>query len=174
MQTLLSDLLSLSRVSRVQEPFKVLNLRGPVEEAVDALTLTIGKAGGEVQVSDLPTIEAIPSQMRQLFQNLIGNALKFRGDKQPLVKIYSKPAEPGYCSISVEDNGIGFDEQFLEKMFRPFQRLHARSQYEGTGMGLAICKRIVERHRGSISARGTPGEGATFFVTLPVNQRKEF
>jgi len=169
MRRLLSDLLALSRVSR-SEPFEVLNLKESIDEAIDTLTLQIAKTEGKVEISDLPAIEAVPSQMRQLFQNLISNALKFRGDKAPCVRIYSQPADPGCCSICVEDNGIGFDETYLEVIFRPFQRLHGRSEYEGTGMGLAICKKIVERHNGSISAKSKPGEGATFFVILPINQ----
>ena len=171
MRTLLRDLLALSRLSRIPEPFKILNLKEPVDEAIDALTLTIAKTEGKVEISDLPTVEAIPSQMRQLFQNLISNALKFRGDKPPCVRIFMQPADPGCCRICVEDNGIGFDETYLELIFRPFQRLHGRSEYEGTGMGLAICKKIVERHNGSISAKSKLGEGATFIVILPIDQR---
>jgi PAS domain S-box-containing protein len=171
MRTLLLDLLSLSRVSRLQEPFKLLNLRDPVEEAAEELRIAITKTDARVEIFDLPSVEAIPSQMIQLFQNLIGNALKYHGEEPPHVKIYCRPADSGYIRVFVEDNGIGFDEQFLEQIFRPFQRLHGRSEFEGTGMGLAICRKIVERHDGFISATSKPGEGACFFVTLPVNRK---
>jgi signal transduction histidine kinase len=109
--------------------------------------------------------------MRQLFQNLIGNALKFhKPDERPMVHVRSGSDTDSGCQIVIEDNGIGFEEQYLERIFAPFQRLHGRSsQYEGTGMGLAICQKIVERHGGSITARSEPGKGSTFIVTLVVN-----
>jgi signal transduction histidine kinase len=120
--------------------------------------------------------------MRQLFLNLIGNALKFHGNEKPVVKIHGNcpgkiEGESGEdallgrrCRIIVEDNGIGFDESNAERIFAPFQRLHGRSEYEGTGMGLAICRKIVERHGGAITARSTPGKGSTFIITLPLRQ----
>jgi signal transduction histidine kinase len=122
--------------------------------------------------------------MRQLLQNLISNALKFHRDGEPqVVKIYSQqivapeenqPTEGSpvaeLCQIIVEDNGIGFDEKYLDRIFNVFQRLHGRSEYEGTGMGLAICRKIAERHGGSITAKSIPGEGANFIVTLPLKQ----
>jgi signal transduction histidine kinase len=107
--------------------------------------------------------------MRQLFQNLIANGLKYRGEEKPVIKVYSKSfnAVP-FWEIRVQDNGIGFDEAYIDKIFRPFQRLHGKdAPYEGTGMGLAICRRIVERHGGSITAKSTPGAGSTFIVKLP-------
>ena len=134
-------------------------------------------------MSRLPTVEADRPQMRQLLQNLIGNALKFhRVEEAPVVKVYGGPVqnrkeEPSgepvgdrACQILVEDNGIGFNEKYLERVFVPFQRLHGRAVYEGTGMGLAICRKVVERHSGNITAKSTPGWGATFIVTLPVKQ----
>ncbi|HEV8370996.1 MAG TPA: ATP-binding protein, partial [Pyrinomonadaceae bacterium] len=133
----------------------------------------------------LPVIDADPLQMRQLFQNLIANALKFRkSDVAPEVKISaqssSTAAEGATWSlsnsdswqISVSDNGIGFDEKYLDRIFTVFQRLHGRTAYEGTGVGLAVCRRIAERHNGSITARSQPGRGATFIVKLPATQRK--
>jgi PAS domain S-box-containing protein len=170
MRKLLADLLALSRVSRVQEPFKVLNVRELVEDVVEDLAGAIMKTGGEVKISDLPVIKAVPSQMRRLFQNLISNALKYRSDRPPRIKVYAAPADPGYCRICVEDNGMGFDEKCTEQIFKPFQRLHGRSEFEGAGMGLAICRKIVELHGGAIWAKSKPGEGATFFVTLPVKR----
>ena len=111
--------------------------------------------------------------MRQLFQNLIGNALKFhKPGEKPIVQVRSVSNTDSGCQIVVEDNGIGFEEQYIDKIFAPFQRLHGRSsQYEGTGMGLAICKKIVERHGGQIEARSAPGQSATFTVTLPAKQQ---
>jgi signal transduction histidine kinase len=119
--------------------------------------------------------------MRQLLQNLIGNALKFHRDEEPpVVRIYSRFGDQRQLSegladswqIIVEDNGIGFDEIYLDRIFNVFQRLHSRSEYEGTGVGLAICRKIVERHGGSLTAESKPGRGATFTVTLPITQRQ--
>jgi signal transduction histidine kinase len=128
----------------------------------------------------LPTVAGDPLQMRQLFQNLIGNSLKFhRPDEAPLVEVAAEPAtgpagadgrQGEYYHIQVKDNGIGFDEKYLELIFKPFQRLHARNDYEGSGIGLAICQRIVERHGGRLTAHSAPGLGATFIVMLPVQQ----
>ena len=117
-------------------------------------------------------------QMRQLMLNLIGNALKFQAEGAiPEVKIYSRllsaPSGEQLCEISVQDNGIGFEEQYLDKIFAVFQRLHGRTEYEGTGVGLAICRRITDRHGGTITARSKPGEGAAFVVTLPVRHPKK-
>ena len=115
-------------------------------------------------------------QMVQLFQNLIGNALKFHGDEKPVVKIYGlaekhpKGTHDEKYTTFVEDNGIGFDEKYLDRIFTPFQRLHGRGIYDGTGIGLAICRKIVDRHGGSITAKSIPGKGTTFVVSLPVKQ----
>jgi signal transduction histidine kinase len=137
-----------------------------------------------VEVGELPTIDADPIQMRQLLQNLISNALKFHRDEEaPLVKLYCQmlesqenPPRGGspvaeLCQIIVKDNGIGFDQKYVDRIFNVFQRLHSRSEYEGTGMGLAICRKIASRHGGSITAESTPGRGAKFMVTLPIQQR---
>jgi two-component system, LuxR family, sensor kinase FixL len=114
-------------------------------------------------------IDADAMQMRQLFRNLLGNALKFRRkDSAPVVQVRALAAADGACAIVVSDNGIGFKQEHGEKIFRMFERLHARSQYEGTGIGLAMCRRIVERHGGTIAATSTAGEGATFTVIFPV------
>ena len=130
-----------------------------------------------MEIGDLPKIEADPTQMRQLILNLVGNALKFHGDEKPVVKVYGRsasngPSQQGLYQIIVEDNGIGFDEKYLDRIFTPFQRLHGRGTYEGTGIGLAICRKIVDRHGGNITARSAPGKGTTFIVTLPVKQPK--
>ncbi len=123
-----------------------------------------------MEVGGLPTIEADRAQMRQLLQNLVSNALKFhRGGEAPVVRVRGEVlGRGGWCRIVVEDEGIGFGAEHAERIFAPFERLHGRGSYEGTGMGLAICRRVVERHGGSITARSTPGRGATFVVTLPI------
>ncbi len=170
MKSLLTSLLEYSRVTMNQESFQEVDLYDLVHEVLSDLETRIAKTGGEVHVGELPSIAADPTQMRQLFQNLIGNALKFhKPGEKPIVKVRSVSNTGSGCQIVVEDNGIGFEEQHLERILAPFQRLHGRSsQYQGTGMGLAICKKIVERHGGGISARSTPGKGSAFIVTLPV------
>jgi light-regulated signal transduction histidine kinase (bacteriophytochrome) len=170
MQTLLTSLLDYSRITSRAEPFRPVELSALISDLLSDLEVRIADTGGEVQVGELPTIEADPTQMRQLFQNLIGNALKFHKDgEKPLVKVHCSSNDPRNCEICVEDNGIGFDEQYLERIFSLFQRLHGRSsKYEGTGMGLAICKKIAERHGGSITARSVVGQGSTFMIALPV------
>jgi PAS domain S-box-containing protein len=168
MQALLNSLLEYSRVTTKPEPFRNIDLNDIVREVLSDLEITIAKTGGEVHVENLPVISADPTQIRQLFQNLIGNALKFQepGEK-PIVRVRHIPVAGSECRITVEDNGIGFDERHVEKIFAPFQRLRGRSEYEGTGMGLAICKKIVERHGGSIVAGSAAGKGSTFTITLP-------
>lgn len=181
MQTLINDLLAFSRVTTKAQPFVAVNLGTIVQEVLADIEVQIQRVSGCIEADYLPTIEADPLQMRQLFQNLISNALKFhQSDRRPLVRISAQILEaPGLstqassrqlCQIYVEDNGIGFDEKYLDRIFTVFQRLHSRSDYEGTGVGLAICRKIAERHRGSITAKSTPGQGTTFIVTLPIQQ----
>ncbi|MEW6667384.1 MAG: ATP-binding protein [Thermodesulfobacteriota bacterium] len=169
MQALILDLLRYSRATSMPAPFTAFSLKDPVKEAMEDLGVLREEANGTIQVGELPEIVGNLSQMHQLFQNLISNALKFRSERAPVVKVYeaSPPSSP-FWKIHVQDNGIGFGEEFLEKIFKPFQRLHGReSPYEGTGIGLAICRRIVERHGGNITAESVPGQGATFIVRLP-------
>jgi signal transduction histidine kinase len=184
MQKLIEDLLALSRVTTQAHPFAPVDLGEVAWEVVSDLEARIEQVGGQVEVSDLPTIEADRVQMRQLLQNLIGNALKFhKVGEAPVVRVCGGPLEElekrdggavdgGICRIEVEDNGIGFDEKYLEQIFVPFQRLHGRNTYEGTGMGLAMCRRVVERHDGRIVAKSAPGQGTTFVVTLPIRQTR--
>jgi PAS domain S-box-containing protein len=167
MQQLIRDLLKYSRVATRSGPQDTVALREAVMEVISDLELKIERLGANVEVFDLPAIKGEKSQICQLFQNLIANALKFHGEKQPHIKIYSRRTDHD-CRIFIEDNGIGFDEKYLDRIFAPFQRLHGKSAYEGTGMGLAICRKIVERHGGSITAKSKPGEGSTFIVTLPL------
>ena len=173
MQNLIDDLLMFSRVTTKTLPFEATDLKHVVNEVVSDLEVRIEQSGAKVEVGELPVIDADPSQMRQLFQNLIANALKFqKKDVPPIVKI-DAVIKGGKCSFSVCDNGIGFDEKYLDRIFTIFQRLHGRHEYEGTGIGLAVCRRIVERHLGVITAKSVFGEGATFIVTLPLKQKKE-
>lgn len=238
MQTLIDDLLTLSRVTTRAQPFVPTNLTQVVQEVLSDLEVRIQHTGGRIEVGELPTVDADPIQMRQLLQNLISNALKFhRDEKPPVIKIYSRsPAEQeqllrqemaqrglgeegmgtrghriieeedtgvrvhqdvgsfspspplpvcvslevsprlplsgSSCQILIEDNGIGFEEKYKSRIFTAFQRLHGRGEYEGTGMGLAICRKIAERHNGSITAKSQPGQGSTFIVTLPLQQRQ--
>lgn len=185
MQILINDLLTFSRVTTKAQPFVAVDLNRVVRDVVSDLEVRIEQTGGRIEVGELLTIDADPLQMRQLFQNLIGNALKFRRpEAPPVVRVScgrvkrndeSSVATCGgdLCRITVEDNGIGFDEKYLDRIFTVFQRLHGRQEYEGTGVGLAVCRRIAERHGGDITAKSAPGEGATFTVTLPLEQAKE-
>jgi PAS domain S-box-containing protein len=174
MQALIEDLLILSRVTTRAQPFVPVDLLQITQEVLSDLEVLIQQSGGKIELGNLPIIDADPLQIRQLLQNLIGNALKFHlPNKVPTVGIYSEMAtdENGkeICRLSVEDNGIGFDPKYCDRIFQVFQRLHGRSEYEGTGIGLAICRKIVERHQGSLTAQSQPGQGAKFIVTLPIN-----
>jgi two-component system, LuxR family, sensor kinase FixL len=191
MQTLIYDLLTFSRVISRTEPFVPVDLKTVAREVIGDLEVRLEKTGGRVEIGELPTIEADALQMRQLLLNLIGNALKFHAPgTAPVVRLQSRLATPGaateatglpqppgepdteiqFHELTVADNGIGFDEKYLDRIFAVFQRLHGRQEYEGTGIGLAVCRRIVDRHGGTITARSKPGEGATFIFTLPARQ----
>lgn len=171
MQQLIRELLSYSRVSTKREPFQLVELKQVVEEVVQIFEHRFRDYRARIEIGELPAVDADATQMKQLFQNLIGNALKFqKAGAKPLVRVYGRPHGEHARRIFVEDNGIGFDEKYVDRIFAPFQRLHGRMEYEGTGMGLAICRKIVERHQGSITARSRPGEGSTFIVTLPLSR----
>jgi light-regulated signal transduction histidine kinase (bacteriophytochrome) len=168
MQQLIRDLLKYSRVASKPEPFSEINLNEVADEVAQIFELTLNQTGGKLEIAQLPVIEADETQMKQLFQNLIGNALKFQhGNGKPLVKVYSNCEGEEACRIFFEDNGIGFEETYLDRIFAPFQRLHSRNEYSGTGIGLSICRKIVEHHGGSIKAHSKPGAGSTFIVSLP-------
>jgi light-regulated signal transduction histidine kinase (bacteriophytochrome) len=170
MRRLIDDLLSFSRVGSKTQPFARVNLADIARDVLEDLEATIQQAGATVTLGALPSLEADPMQMRQLLQNLLSNALKFRQEGVPPAITVRGSTHTGQCELRVEDNGIGFDEKYLDRIFNVFQRLHGRGQYEGTGIGLAICRKIAERHGGSITARSAPGKGATFLVTLPLRQ----
>jgi len=173
MSTLIDDLLSYSRASRGDELYTDVDLQRVVKEVMSDLEIRLKESGGEVHFEGLPTLRARSTQMRQLVQNLVGNALKFkRPDVPPIVTITATrlpddtEEAPGW-SLEFSDNGVGFEPQYADQIFGIFQRLHGKSEYEGTGVGLAIVHKIAEGHGGSIRAEGRPNEGASFFVHLP-------
>ena len=178
MVNLVEDLLKLSRLSSRAEPFAPVNLGTAMQEVLTDLEPLIRETGARIEVGNLPVIDAESTHMRRLLQNLIANALKFRRPGvEPVVKVTSRAAkraagegEARQILLVVQDNGIGFEEQQGERIFGIFQRLHARGEVEGTGIGLAVCRRIAEFHGGRIEAFGRPGRGAKFVVTLPVKQ----
>ena len=186
MQTLIQDLLSFSRVNAKSEPFREIDLQAIAVGVASDLEIAVERTGGQLRVTSLPSIEADPTQMRQLIQNLISNALKFRReDAAPTIVVAasvisnSSPLFPSrlastqvdqWCRITVSDNGIGFDEKYLDRIFKVFQRLHGRTEFEGSGIGLSVCRRIAERHNGDITATSIPGQGTTFIITLPIKQ----
>jgi PAS domain S-box-containing protein len=172
MRQLLHDLLEFSRAATKPEPFKKIDLVKIVREAADIFEASVKETGCQIEIENIPAIEADETQMLRLFQNLFGNALKFRSGETPHIKVYSKLDRKKICEIFVKDNGAGFDPKFAELIFKPFQRLHGRSEYDGTGMGLAICRKIVERHGGSIRAESEPGKGSTFIIRLPTRQTR--
>lgn len=172
MRQLLNDLLQFSKVTASPEPFKAVDLRKIAREAADVFEAGPETPAPLIEIADMPDIEADEAQMLRLFQNLIGNALKFCSGKRPRVVICAKLNGNVDCEIFVKDNGIGFDQQFAELIFKPFQRLHNRDVYGGTGMGLTICRKIVERHGGSIRVESESGKGATFIIRLPVTQSR--
>jgi PAS domain S-box-containing protein len=167
MRTLIQDLLALSRITSQARPFVKVDLNAIAQETRADLEVTIAETGAEITTRDLPVVRADPAQMRQLFLNLIGNALKFRREGEPPRVMVSGKRDAERVEVAFEDNGIGFDCKYADRIFKPFQRLHARDRYPGTGIGLAICKKIVERHGGSVTVSSAPGRGATFVVTLP-------
>jgi PAS domain S-box-containing protein len=167
MRTLIQDLLALSHVTSQARPFVAVDLEGIAHDTLADLEVQIAESGAEVIVRDLPVVHADPSQMRQLFQNLIGNALKFRPSHEPPWIMVSARREGDRVEVAIEDHGIGFDEKYADRIFKPFQRLHSRDRYPGTGIGLAICRKIVQRHGGELRVTSAPGHGTTFLATLP-------
>ena len=174
MQVLINDLLAFSRLSSKAQVFSTIDLNHILNGVLSDLEVTIEKTGTTIEADDLPSIVAEPMQMRQLFQNLISNAVKFRKeDETPIIKIYSRPSPSAnnLIEIIIEDNGIGFDEKYIDKIFTIFQRLEGQ-KYEGSGIGLAICRKIAMFHGGNIMATSTPGKGSKFVVTLAINQTR--
>ncbi|MEO0995975.1 MAG: ATP-binding protein [Pseudomonadota bacterium] len=185
MQQMISSLLELSRIGRRGDEFVAQDLDGSLQEALANLKMTIDESGAVITHDPMPVISCIPPRMTQLFQNLIGNAIKYRGDDAPRVHVGVEPVPStarermAYATtirnqtmwrFCIRDNGIGIDEQYAKRIFIVFQRLHARGEYPGTGIGLALCKKIVETHHGRIWMRSTPGRGSRFYFTLPSAQ----
>ncbi|MHB9106281.1 MAG: sensor histidine kinase [Armatimonadota bacterium] len=166
MQRLITDLLALSRVGTQGKAFALVDLQTVLDHAVQSLSVNIRETGAQITHDPLPVLTADAGQLVQLFQNLIANAIKFRGERTPEIHVSAQP-QAGTWLITVRDNGIGIEPQYFARIFLIFQRLHKRTQYPGTGIGLAICKKIIERHGGAIRVESRPGEGSTFFFTLP-------
>lgn len=183
MRKLIDNLLELSKISQNKQPTEQVDLSFIFSEVLEELDLKIDETNTRIKIDTLPVLEAIPSQMQQLFANLINNCIKFRKKDVPLhIHIGSEkvnalikkdfnlsPADEFFC-ISIQDNGVGFEQEYAEKIFQIFQRLQGKSEYPGTGIGLSICKKIVTNHKGHIYAKSELGEGATFFIILPENQ----
>lgn len=171
MQSFVTNLLTLSSITRQDKPFKTVPLRNVLAEVLADLEPLRKEVQGKIELGDLCILNGDESQLYQLFQNLIGNALKFhRKDTSPIIKVNSEMLANGYCQITVQDNGIGFKMEQAERIFEPFQRLNSQQDYDGTGMGLAVVKRIVERHNGIVTVASVIGEGTTFIITLPMKQ----
>jgi signal transduction histidine kinase len=166
MRLLIHDLLAYSRIGRKNEPLESMPAGEALAKALRHLAVSVRESGAEVASGELPVVEADPTQLIQLFQNLVGNALKFHGASPPRVSVSAERTEEGWL-FSVRDNGIGIDPQHNERIFAPFERLHGRHEYPGTGVGLAICKKIVERHGGRIWVESKSGEGSSFRFTMP-------
>jgi len=171
MRRLIHDLLSYSRVARRQGEWKLIDCGTVFRQSLDSLRLAVDENRAIVTHDPLPTVMADPSRLEQLFQNLIGNAIKFHGQDIPHVHVSARK-EGGEWIFSVRDNGIGIDPQYFELIFQIFERLHGKQQYSGTGVGLAICKRIVEGLHGRIWVESEPGKGATFYFTVPASAQQ--
>jgi signal transduction histidine kinase len=181
MARLINDLLNYSRLS-VASTYEETDFNLIIQDILADLELMISERAAKVEMEKMPPVEAVPGQMRQVFQNIISNALKFsRKDMPPHINISAEVvtdlnpdsaafAGGQYCRIVIRDNGIGFNEKYLSKIFTIFQRLHAHELYEGTGIGLAIAKKVIDKHGGLITARSREGEGAAFIIVLPLKQ----
>jgi chemotaxis family two-component system sensor kinase Cph1 len=166
MDALLDDLLEFSRLGSKAVRMNPVNCAVALEKAIYNLASAVEKSGARITYDQLPTVKANESQMTRLFQNLIANSIKFRGEKKPVIHISAKQKNHEWL-FSIRDNGIGIDPEFNDRIFVVFQRLHTRQEYEGTGMGLAICKKIVELHGGRSWVESQPGKGSTFYFTMP-------
>ncbi len=168
---MIEDLLKYSMASVRGEAFRSIDLNQVVRDVLEDLEASITATQGVIRAEGLPTLEADPVQMRQLFQNLISNALKFHKKEQaPQIELVAKPVRKDSWDIDIKDNGIGLNVEQKENIFQPFIRLNGRSDYEGSGIGLAICKKIMARHNGNIEVSSSDEGGSTFKVTLPIKQ----
>ena len=172
MQQLIRDLLSYSRLTTTAKKHSFTSAEAACSAALENLREPVESSNALVRVETLPTVLADTAQLTQLFQNLIGNAIKYRNERQPEIRVAAKP-NGNEWTFSVQDNGIGIEPQYSERIFQMFQRLHTRGEYSGTGIGLALCKKIVERHGGKIWVESQPGHGSTFLFTIPWSERTE-
>ncbi len=173
MKNFINDLLQYSKVTTRENSYQVVDLNNILEETLEILEFQISRTQGKVVVGKLPPLEVDSIPIRQLFINLLSNALKFHKENHPpLVKVSAQKDGEGHWVIQVEDNGIGFDEKYSERIFKPFERLHGMNVYEGTGMGLAICSKILESHNGSIEVNSQPGKGTCVKVRLPEKRNR--
>jgi two-component system CheB/CheR fusion protein len=178
MRSMASDILNYSSLSTNPQAFDEVSLEAVIAEILDDYELLLQERNVEVIVEELPVVEGNRAQIKQVFQNLISNSIKFsRSDQPPVIRIFcspphcaSKAGEAALCHVVVADNGIGFEKEYQERIFSLFERLNNKDQYEGSGIGLSITRKIIERHHGRISAESTPGEGARFTISLPVKQ----
>jgi signal transduction histidine kinase len=167
MQQLINDLLTYSRAGRGERPFEPVDCNRLADDVLRSLRVAIGEAGARVTRGELPTVLGDASQLGQLLQNLFGNAIKYRApDREPAIALEAELVDDAW-RFALRDNGIGIEPRFLERVFIIFQRLHRKEEYAGTGVGLAICRRVVERHGGRIWVESAPGRGSTFYFTLP-------
>ena len=168
MQTLINDLLAFSRLSSKGRVYAAVDLSDVMAQVIANLAVSIAESAVDIEVGGLPTVNGDVTQLTQVLQNLLSNAIKFR-DEQRSLKVSIKSERDGaFWRIAVSDNGIGIESQYADRVFVIFQRLHTREHYPGNGIGLAICKKIVERHGGRIWLDSHPGQGSTFYFTLPV------
>ncbi|MFL5764107.1 MAG: response regulator [Bacteroidia bacterium] len=176
MQNLINDILSFSKIAVSKNDLVLTDMNTIIEEVISDLDAQIQEKNAKINIEKLPPLHVYPSIIKPLFQNLINNSLKYsKKGLNPVIDISAKiepPKDPqsgnGFCRINIRDNGIGFEQQYAEQIFTMFKRLHGNSEYDGTGIGLAICKKIVDQHQGYISARSIVNEGSTFTVTFPI------
>ncbi|GJL77829.1 MAG: hypothetical protein NPINA01_08180 [Nitrospinaceae bacterium] len=174
MKQFIDDLLEYSKVGTKAKPFEETDLNKVFSGVLENLETKICKSNAQISCDPLPTLQVDSFQIHQLFQNLVANAIKFkRGDEPPVVEISARTIENGFWEFVFKDNGIGFDEKYLDRIFKPFERLHGKNEYEGSGMGLTICKKITNRHGGNIIVSSIPQEGSCFRVILPETQIKK-
>jgi light-regulated signal transduction histidine kinase (bacteriophytochrome) len=166
MRRLIDELLEYSRLETTVREFVPVDMNKVLDTTITMLEVPIRESKADISVGPLPTVMDDESQMTRLMQNLLANAIKFRGPDGPRIQITASPG-PGYWTFSVQDNGIGLNTEYADRIFQMFQRLHTRQEYPGTGVGLAIAKKIVERHGGKIWVESEEGKGATFFFTIP-------
>jgi signal transduction histidine kinase len=171
MQTLIQDLLALSRAGRIIKKSEKVSLDECADRALEVLSMRVKEKGAQITRDKLPEVWGDSTLLTQLYQNLIGNALKFSGDQSPVIRLTTEERE-GLPVFGVKDNGIGIESRYAQQIFQPFRRLHGRGHFEGSGIGLAICRKIVERHGGKIWVESEPGKGSHFRFTLSHRRRE--